>query len=414
MALLETIRVSMFGGFTISTEDGAQAIEQNRNNKAMYLLQYLLVNREKGATRDSLIELLYEEEDIDNPGNALKIIIHRMRKLLANAGLPDYDYICYRRGVYFWNNEIPTVIDTEEFEKAFQQASGPDIDDDARIAGYTRAVELYKGDFLPRMAIESWVSILAVRYQKMYIQAINELYRLLSERKDYQTLLAICNRAAKIDLYNEDVQVLRISCLFELKRFKEALAAYDAVTSMFFNELNVSPGEKMIALYKKMREAAQFPWAILDDIKSDLQEAGDESGAFYCNYLTFIDSYRFVMRIIERTGQSVFLMSVTVTDAAGVALTAGPRMQEVVDGLHEAIRLALRRGDLYTRYSASQFLTLLIGISQENCDIVSQRIDKVFQERYHGRGVRLQYKITPANTAAIADGRVSFSPTVSW
>ena len=43
--------------------------------------------------------------------------------------------------------------------------------------------------------------------------------------------------------------------------------------------------------------------------------------------------------------------------------------------LEQALKNSLRSGDLYTRYSTNQYLILLIGIEEENCGLVIERIN---------------------------------------
>ena len=42
--------------------------------------------------------------------------------------------------------------------------------------------------------------------------------------------------------------------------------------------------------------------------------------------------------------------------------------------LHRAVKGSLRRGDSFSKYSPSQFLILLVGVNQENCDMIFRRI----------------------------------------
>ena len=72
-------------------------------------------------------------------------------------------------------------------------------------------------------------------------------------------------------------------------------------------------------------------------------------------------------RVIERSGQSAYLLLCTMTDGKGVPLEKGERLGKVAEELEQAIRNSLRRGDMFTRYSDNQFLMLLLGIRQEDC-----------------------------------------------
>jgi DNA-binding SARP family transcriptional activator len=392
----EILKVQMLGGFSISIGDKIGLLEGNRSNKAIYLLQYLLLNRKRGAPRDTLINLLYHDEDVENPGNALKIIIYRLRRILIEEGFPNLKYIYYKKGMYSWNNDIACEIDAETFEQAARAASDPEIDSKERILLYQKATEAYVGDFLPRSASEEWVSVLAVRFQNTYLDCIRGLYTLLSAAGDYQTMLDVLNKGVKIHPYNEELHILRITCLIELKHFQKAMEVFDETTELFFNELNIDPSEEMKRLYQKITESMHTSMDSLPDIMEILEEDGEKKGAYYCNNLTFIDSYRILLRTTERSGLSAFLMSCNLSGNKGAVLEDKKRLATAATGLHRAIRATLRQGDLYTRYSSSQFLILLLGIQQENCPAVFERIKKKFHEEYEGRGIKLQHKVAPA------------------
>ena len=67
--------------------------------------------------------------------------------------------------------------------------------------------------------------------------------------------------------------------------------------------------------------------------------------------------------------------------------------REASELLAEAIRGSLRRGDFYTRYSYSQYLILFSDIRMENCKIVSDRIQKRFEQKTAGE-YRVDFDVT--------------------
>ena len=101
-----------------------------------------------------------------------------------------------------------------------------------------------------------------------------------------------------------------------MKRYREALSNFENVTEMFFKELGLKPSDNLIRMYQKISEHIPDSQDDIDSIKEYLSDDVNGEGAYYCNYLTFVESYRFVMRIIERSGQSVYLMLCSLPDAA--------------------------------------------------------------------------------------------------
>ena len=58
------------------------------------------------------------------------------------------------------------------------------------------------------------------------------------------------------------------------------------------------------------------------------------------------------------------------------------KLEEMSGKLHEAIRISLRRSDFFTKYSPSQFLVMLVGTNEENCQIVIDRISGNFAKEH--------------------------------
>ena len=100
-------------------------------------------------------------------------------------------------------------------------------------------------------------------------------------------------------------------------------------------------------------------------------------------------------RIIERNGQSAFLLVCTITDGKGYPLEKSERLETLAGELSIAIKSALRRGDLYTKYSDNQFLVLLLDIKQNDCVAVIDRINAQFENS--SRKNYLKYHVAPIN-----------------
>ena len=95
--------------------------------------------------------------------------------------------------------------------------------------------------------------------------------------------------------------------------------------------------------FKEMSAKMSHKPQALNEIKGGLKEEEEEEGAFYCNLPSFRDGYRLVRRIIERSGQSVYLMLCTVTDGKGHPMENKEKLAAMTDELYDAIKHCLRR-----------------------------------------------------------------------
>lgn len=392
----EEIKVRFFKEFSLSWGDQVLLEGPLKSSKVNLLLQYFLAHRSKLFTKEHLIELLYEGEEMDNPNNALKIIIHRLRKQFLAVGLPEQEYILNLHGKYGWNPEINCTVDIEEFEMTLKRGLHQNAPEEAALQLMLEAIHLYQGDFLGYSLTDSWVIPERVRYQEQYKQLLLRAFTLIKKKEDYILLLYIASRSLEIYPTDEELSMEKIRALHQMGKNKEAIAEYNRIVDLIFSEYAVTPSEELQQLYAIVSASTQKNAANVDEVKQSLEEEEEEDGAYFTNYQNFADSYRFLVRGLERSGLSAFLMLCSMVNKQGKLLDGDEILGEASNALKMASKASLRRGDLYTRYSPSQYLYLLVGINQENCQIVFHRIEKHFKKEIKNSQGSLKYKVVSA------------------
>ncbi len=404
----QILQINMFGSFSVKNGSESLTLTKNRESRMLHLLQYLIQNHGKGAATEKLVDVIYEGEEIDNPVKALQVLITRLRKALIEAGLPTREYILFSGGMYSWNTQIPCRIDTYEFEEVIKQARQPKQTPEQKIELYSRAVELYAGDFLPNLSGYSWAAVTSAYYSNLFLQAIEEAWEVLSEKGDYEGMLKLCAKGIEVCPSEERLHIIKITCLIKENRLKEAQTSYKAIVELLLNEWGAEPSAELQELYQIIaarKEGTRLP---LNQIRDKLGEEKRE-GAFFCPYVSFTDSYHFTLRVLERSGHSAFLMLCNLVGTNGNTPEPGEKLTNAAESLSEAIRLSLRRGDLYTRYSSAQFLVLLIGTNMENCRPISNRIALNYRKLYKGRGIRLEHAVMSASQINLDKDTIGFS-----
>ncbi len=391
----DELRIKMFGEFSIEYGDKVRLEDTGRSRKVWNLLEFLVANRHSNISQEQLIEMLWKNEDYDNPGNALKNLIYRLRMMLTDKGLPNREYIVLKRGAYSWNNQLKCRIDTEEFDEAYAHAQDEkDHTEEERLKHYLEAIGLYSGRFLPRSAYEEWTIPISTYYHRAYLNCISGAYDLLLAREDYETIVEICNRAVVIDPYDEGLYEMLITALVRLGQHQTALDAYHTITDSLYNELGVNPSENLRSLYRDIMKSIKSVEMDLAIIKEDLNEINAKRGAYYCDYEIFKNVYRFVARTVTRTGSSVHILLFTITnqnnDVPDINLC-----NNAMQALKEAIFNSLRRGDSFARYSSTQYVVMLPDITHENSIKVAERIYKRFRKVYTNKKILLHYKLQP-------------------
>lgn len=409
------LKVYMLGRFAVSYRGQAVSFKQNAGTKAMKLLQILLHGTlaqntgegYKGIARSRLLEELFGREELSNAANNLRVTVHRLRKILADVGLPEYDYIEIEDGFYRWASPMKVWLDVADFQQKVVQA-GEEPDEEKKASLLLEACRLYRGELLPALSGEDWVILYGVQYKKLYSGALQQVCEYLKKQREYETILELTTAAAEIYPFDE-WQALRIDALMCMNRYKEAYRYYEETARMFFEELGISPSEKMLNQFREMSEKMEGTYQAAGQIRDGLKEPVREEGAFYCSLPSFRDGYRLIRRIIERNGQSVFLMICSLTDGKGRPMENTGKLEVYSEKLHLAIKGSLRRGDSFTKYNPAQFLILLVGTNRENCDLIFRRIADRFSAEHKTWRQKLEYYVSSVADVESDNSRIHFS-----
>ena len=409
---LPELKVNMLGRFSITYGEQPITFKRNSATKAVKLLQILLHSSlvedcgSTGIPRAQLLDDLFGREELANVGNNLRVTVFRLRKMLIEAGLPEYEYIVKEKGVFYWRSPMKVDLDVARFMELVREGE-EEVDETRKMNLWEKACRLYKGELLPMQSGEDWVIMNSVRYKDKYSKILRRLCAYRKEQHEYDTILELTDNAIEIYPFDE-WQSLKIDALMGMNRYKEAYQLYDATSKMFFEELGITPSERMMNQFQEMSERMGRKYHAAGEIKEDLKEPEYEDGAFYCSLPSFRDNYRLVRRLIERNGQSAFLMVCSLTDGNGHPMENREKLDVMSMELHRAVKNSLRRGDSFSKYSPSQFLILLVGTNQENCDIIFRRIAARFTQKHGSWNKYLEYYVSSIADVENPNARLSF------
>lgn len=391
----DQLQINMLGGFSLQYKGNVIDYQKSRSHKLWLILEYLITFRDKEITQTELIELLWGDEFTDNPANTLKTLLHRLRNMLSELHFaPGKELIRYNRGVYAWNNKVNFVIDVDRFTELCQQGDEA-VEDEEKAAYYLEALEYYKGDFLPKSALEPWVVPISTYYHAEYLRVVQACIALLKKQARFYEIITICQRAVTIDPYEEALHYELMKAMLATGAQQDALNHYEYVLDLFYSEFGVNLSEELVDLYKEMLKTSNSIEIDLGVIRDRLQEGDKQEGAFYCEYALFKEIYHLERRAVGDTGQSVYLCMISVTNGNNQIVENKKHRNAAMTQLHEVIRRSLRRGDVFSRYSVSQYLLLLPAVDYETGEMVLKRIRHDFKMENPHLKVSLTYKLKP-------------------
>lgn len=388
-----TIYVNTLGGFSIKVGDKEITDNSNQSKKPWCLLEYLVVFQKKDISPNELINVIWADDPGVNPQGALKTLMFRSRKLLEPLELPPQKLLVQQRGSYAWTQEYPTQLDIDRFEAICTQVINHIQDEDAALKLCLEGLAIYKGDFLPKSEYESWVIPISTYYHSLYQKLVYKTVDLLLKKENFSLITSICQTAVGIEPFDEEFHYYLVYSLYRDGHTSQAIEEYNHTMDLFYNEFSISPSDHFKDLYKTIRSKEQGINTNLDSIQETLREEAS-GGAFYCEYPVFHDLFQLERRAIERTGDSIYLCLLTVSDLDGHVPKLAV-LNKSMEHLNNAVRNSLRCSDVYTRYSISQYIILLPTITAEKGEMVLKRIISNFHKQYNRKDLTIEYKLQP-------------------
>ena len=391
----DKISVKMFGEFSLTINGNTLEGLKGHTKRVWLLIQYLLANRFHEVPLNSLIAVLWSDRECGDPVNALKNLVYRARVLLRDlSGGRDFPYILFTNDTYAWNNKYPCTIDTEKFTAYWKMGENRTASPKIRLENYKKAIDLYKGEFLPKSSYNKWVISVSSEYSDLYRHCVAKACGLLIGMRRFDDMIPVCETALSYAPLEISFHKLLIYACVSAGRRNKALECYNRATVLFYKELGVDMSDTLRPLYHRFLSHSASMETDLSAIKNDLREDSLAGGAFFCDYDVFKSIYRIQARLVLRTGQPIFVILFTLIGTNGKQPPAETEKNAAAK-LKAAILVSLRKGDIVTAYSSTQFIAMLPLINYENTCAVTERILKKFRFDYRKGDVKILTKVAP-------------------
>lgn len=282
-----------------------------------------------------------------------------------------------------FREEIEAESDVWEFECIVREFE-KEQDTQRKEELCKRAKELYQGEFLPRLSDEQWVIERNGNYQKQYSVMMKYLLRRLRDEGDHESVEKTAEQAARV-CPDEEWKIWQLDSIVSLGRYKEAEALYQEMAA-YMQKTGGILSKKNQAWLRKIGERINRADGSETDIRKCLMEETSAEGAYACTFMGFLDCFRMLKRTIAGGGVKYSLCLCIILDAGGKPAKGRQYCERQSGKLYESFRTCLKRGDIYTKYSDSQYLLLCIGADKKSIHELGERLDLDFRRRCGGRG----------------------------
>lgn len=382
------LSILILGGFSLRVNGETLTDDINRSLKLWSVLAYLILHRDRPVPQAELIHTFWGDETGANPSNALKTLLYRIRAMLEPLFGDGVEPILARRGSYMWNSAIPCTLDIDDFERLCRKAADADTDSGDRRTLLREAIRLFRGDLLPKLNHQVWLVPLTIHYHAMYINAVKTLCELLGQSEEFEEMYTVASAAGLLDCLDEGLHALIVRALLRMGRNSDALVHYEQAAEQLFSSLGVHPSDELCALYQEITSAEASLKTDLSTIVDDLYEAASRPGALYCDYSFFKEAYRLEVCRAIRGGLCAHLALITVSNPDG---SAPPEnlLSAAMDQLQGLLVKNLRRGDIASKFSQTQFVVILPAANHEDSTMVLNRVVASFYRQPRRKFLKL-------------------------
>ena len=223
------------------------------------LLAAILSQRSDKIPKEVLIEALWPEERPRTGEHNFKTTLLRLRKTMEAELDPDFgsSYIHLLHNFVFLDEEL-TRIDCRQFGSLYREGKEKEKKGDmpGLLDCFSRAVDLYQGDFIPEERYAPWVERRREDFRNIYIDLLTCSARYYEESGTYKKAEACLKKTIEADPLLEEAYRSLMSLYDEKQRYTEALRVFEACKKALKAGLNARPDPVTRALAEGIRERA--------------------------------------------------------------------------------------------------------------------------------------------------------------
>ena len=240
-----SLRVRTLGFESIERDGVRLSTSEWRATSARELFLYLLFFGPE--TRERISLAFWPDSSLKRVRSNFHTTLYRARQALGE------NVIMFVDDLYQINPDIDLWCDAHELQTLTKQARLLPPRDARTEDLWRRAVDLYRGDFLPSLD-PSWVIPLRESLREAYLEALIGLGECARARNDLHNAVNAFKRALEEEPYREDIHRSIMMCYAQMGERKLILGHLQTLEELLDEELGVEPSEETVALARRLLE----------------------------------------------------------------------------------------------------------------------------------------------------------------
>jgi DNA-binding SARP family transcriptional activator len=245
--------VRLLGEFVV-TVDGV-SIRRWQAGKARNLFQYLMLERGRAVSRETLTEALWPESDIGPESSSLRVAVHALRRILAD-GAPDEESTPMQlqtsnTGYRLHAGEV--WVDVYKFDDAIAAATAARREGRGGVAiqRYREALSLYQGDLLPEETAP-WVDLRRHGLRSAVLIALEAQLEAAMESDDGPEVVELARRTLEIEPHREEAYRALIVQHGRMGQVRQADAWFSVCSQRLGKDLDMAPADATRRVYERV------------------------------------------------------------------------------------------------------------------------------------------------------------------
>lgn len=241
------VKITTLGRFELQIDGLPFRFSGKVQKKPLEMLKALAAFGGSDVPLERIIDALWPEVEGDTGHSSFKFTLHQLRKLLG-----DDTCIQVREGRVSANHRV-CYADVWAFQclvnrVKMAQTRQENVRDDELERLITRAMELYRGDFLSDDRSRPWIVVARERLKGQFLRLMETLYIGYERAGEWEKAARLCERGLETYEYDEDLYRRLMLCLLKLDRPSEALAVYNRCRRMLAHHLLAAPSRETVEL----------------------------------------------------------------------------------------------------------------------------------------------------------------------
>jgi DNA-binding SARP family transcriptional activator len=347
----EKLIIKTFGVTDIQYKDKSIFVEDSFPSKIKLLFQYLIINRDKYCTKESIYTHLWSVKEPKSRTAVIPRAISKFRLILTkenafNIDFSEYISIIYNNAKDGYQIQLSDNVETDTDILSHLIESTKNVYDYRELIDASEKLQsIYSGHFMDDCPVRQIAERLQNRYRKIYFKAIANILTKLSKLLKYTDVIGICENHLK---------------KFELD---------DTINHIFLQALMTTGQENYALMYCDTLKTKMGNTASFRRIKSMVNENDEDTEALPAEANTADEA------VPEQNHSEISTYSILK-----IEFTSGTKIENSANILKKVIYKSLRREATYVILDEYTAIAMLSKNTEKSHKAVKRRIQKYLYE----------------------------------